>query len=58
MNPYLVSVIPNAVDATMFTPDPCGPNPNKSKLNLTPNLIIQILLTIQEQMYEWCSENW
>ena len=26
----------------------------------TPNLIInaQILLTIQEQMYEWCSENW
>ena len=25
---------------------------------LTPKLIIQILLTIQEQMYEWCSENW
>ena len=24
----------------------------------TPKLIIQILLTIQEQMYEWCSENW
>ena len=23
----------------------------------TPKLIIQILLTIQEQMYEWCSEN-
>ena len=24
----------------------------------TPKLIMQILLTIQEQMYEWCSENW
>ena len=24
----------------------------------TPKLMIQILLTIQEQMYEWCSENW
>ena len=24
----------------------------------TPKLIIHILLTIWEQMYEWCSENW
>ena len=24
----------------------------------TPKIIIQILLTIQEKMYEWCSENW
>ena len=24
----------------------------------TPKIIIQILLTIQEQMYEWCNENW
>ena len=27
-------------------------------LTFTPKLIIQIHLTIQEQMYEWCSENW
>ena len=24
----------------------------------TPRLMVQIPLTIQEQMYEWCSENW
>ena len=34
ISPHQVSVIPNAVDATMFVPDPSKRTPGKSKIHV------------------------
>lgn len=34
LDPHLVSVIPNAVDTTQFTPDPSKRDPNKCKFEI------------------------